>query len=152
MLKYRKSIVILSLLFALLVSCSDIPSEYKGFFRLSPSQQEKVILEYPFEQQIDLMIIGWTIPHPPYMFYRQVAKNGEPIVPLLFHRLSVLKKKFDLQPVALCLFHINDKYFSWKEHQEYIKIFEQTLSRIPDPSVREEVIRMVETGKPYPQK
>ncbi len=62
-------------------ACSDIPPEYKPFFRLSPREMEKAIFDYPLDHQIDLMIIGWTIPHPPFMMWPEVASNGEKSYP-----------------------------------------------------------------------
>lgn len=133
-----------------LLGCNDIPSEHQSFFQLSPDQREKAIFAYPLDQQIDLMIIGWTKPHPPLNLFFEVAKNGEPIVALLIQRFSKINDMQSLRPIAMCLYEVNLRYFEWTTNQEYEEMFQKVLAEKSAPAIRDEFIKILETGKLHP--
>lgn len=133
-----------------LVGCNEIPSEHQEFFRSGPEKIENEIFNYPLDQQIELMIIGWTIPHPNLHLYFQVARNGEKVVPLLIQRLSDLKDLEALRVLAICLYEIDFRYFKWTAHQKYVEMSEEAIGEIGDPSIQQEIKAILETGKLHP--
>ena len=128
------------------ISCSDIPSEYKPFFRLSPGEMEKAIFDYSMEEQIDLMIIGGTIPHPPFIMYSEVAQNGKKILPLLFKRLSIVENQHQLDVVLACLLEIDLRHYEWKADATYQTLLQQELAKMTNPDLRAEATRSLVSG------
>ncbi len=122
-------------------ACSDIPPEYKPFFRLSPREMEKAIFDYPLDQQIDLMIIGLTIPHPPFMMWPEVASNGEKILPLLFTRLTKVDDPHQLDVILACLLEVDLRHYEWKRDPKYQQLLQQKLEEMTDSTLRDEATR-----------
>ncbi len=139
----------MSLVCMVLVGCNDIPSEYREFFRLSPSEMEKTLIKFPQDQQIDLMIIGWTKPHPPIGFFFLVSKNGESIVPLLIQRMAETDDLETLRPLALCLYDVDKWHFPWTAHKNYVESLERVLGQKRDLIIKREVIGILKTGMPH---
>lgn len=133
-----------------LVGCNEIPEEHRDFFRLPPGQIEKAIFNYPLSEQIDLMLIGWTKPHPPLNLYFQVAENGESIVPLLIQRLATVEDMEALRVIAICLYLVDFLHFKWTSNQEYVEKLEMTLAEISNSEIREEIRMILKTGKLHP--
>lgn len=130
--------------------CSDVPSEYKSFFSLPPGKMEEALSEYSLSQQIDIMIIGWMVPHPPFLFYFEVAKNGEQIVPLLIQRIAETNDMQTLRPMVRCMYEINKRYFEWTRIPSYAEKFNDILSAKTDLMIQKEIKGILDTGKIYP--
>ena len=109
-----------------------------------------VIFNFSLDQQIDLMIIAWTRTHPPYIFWSLVARNGEPILPLLFQRIADSDDLSTLRPLALCLHDVDKWNFEWTTQPKYVEMFEKAISGKWDPKIQREFLAILDTGVPHP--
>jgi hypothetical protein len=143
--QWEVSLIYLSLLF--LVGCSDIPSEYKPFFRLPPDQQEKEIFNYSLDQQIDLVVLRMTVIRPPGTYLGTlIARNGEKLVPLLLSRLSTVENEPQLGAILYCLLEIDLRHYEWKNDPKYVPLLQQELAKMTDSALRQEATRALLSG------
>jgi hypothetical protein len=119
------------------VSCLGVPSSEltRDFLKLSRSEREVKILDYPLAKQVELYIEipGYT--HPPDTSLRRIiAKHGREIIPSIKDALLESKEDFEILDLINLLIAVEEEnYFKIKDESLFI-ILDKKINLMRDES------------------
>ena len=142
MMDMSKRLIVCQFSFLMLAALAGCQPEFgDDFVRHSYSEQRRLILNYPLEQQVDLYLKVMRETHPPNMGLADiVASHGADIVPILRERLAAEDNGSEEQDFnKMNLFSVFWRmqafgHFQVASHREIMTLLKQQAVLIQDPT------------------
>jgi hypothetical protein len=126
-------------------NCSQLSEEDRRFFRISHREQERQIILYPMEKQLDLYVHGMTKIRPlSYHLLEPVAGNGKAILPLAIERLRSVKDENELSAVLALLLQIDQDVYHWRTEPEFVGMTKKTAMLLENPAWQQRILHILE--------
>jgi hypothetical protein len=118
----------------LLLGCvrEEVPEQYRSFFALSLDQQQDSLLNYSFEDQLEIYMIGVTHFGPARTYLaRPLAANGARILPVILRGLRAAEGPHEAFRLLAVLEEMGCSYYDLRQDPAVIAQLDSVLAGLP---------------------